>query len=303
MHAGRLNWGLVFIIIGLFFLGWSTRYLPFDVIVRLVELWPVLLIAIGIQMIFSKSKTPQLAYLSSLLLLGAAIYAVTPYWGDIKYRTAERTSGMIEQSITQPVQALEIRADFSDRDFTLDDYEGDAAVMKYDHELVGPEFKFREDENVGQLVISGFGRNWLHFLKEIQDRELPIWKLSLSQVYPLDLYLRAEQSYCYLRMADLNIRSLDLDCEKCHEVVLQFGDKIPAEPVLLDLRKSKVRLEIPRELNIMLKDGMSLPYYMTENLGFVERGDDLFSDSVVAEDNLLILDIGPGLRDLEINRY
>jgi hypothetical protein len=282
MHAGRLNWGLVFIIIGLFFLGWSTRYLPFDVIVRLVELWPVLLIAIGIQMIFSKSKAPQLAYLSSLLLLGAAIYAVTPYWGDIKYRTAERTSGTIEQSITQPVQALEIRADFSDRDFTLDDH---------------------EDENVGKLVVSGFGRNWLNVLKEIQDRELPIWKLSLSQVYPLDLYLRAEQSYCYLRMADLNIRSLDLDCEKCHEVVLQFGDKIPARAVMLDLRKSKVRLEIPRELDIMLKDGMSLPYYLTENLGFIERGDDLLSDSVVTNDSLLILDIGPGLRDLEINRY
>lgn len=303
MHAGRLNWGLIFIIIGLCLLGWTTRYLPFDVIVRLVELWPVLLIAIGIQMIFSKSKTPQLAYLSSILILGAAFYAVNPYWGDIKYRTAERTSGTIEQSITQPVQVLEVRTDFSDRDFTLDDYAGDAAELKYDHELISPELKFHEDEDIGQLVVSGFGRNWLNVIKEFQDRELPIWKLNLSQIYPLDLYLRAEQSYCYLRMADLNVRSLDLDCERCREVVIQFGERIPEEPVLLDLRKSKARLEIPRELDIMLKDGMSLPYYITEELGFVERGDDMFSDSVVAEDNLLILDIGPGLRGLEINRY
>ena len=303
MHAGRLNWGLIFIIIGLCLLGWTTRYLPFDVIVRLVELWPVLLIAIGIQMIFSKSKAPQLAYISSLLIIGAAVYAVNPYWGDIKYRTAERTSGSIEQSITQPVQALEIRADFSDRDFTLDDYDGDAAELKYDHELISPEMKFHEEEDIGQLSISGFGRNWLHFIDEFRDRELPIWKLNLSHVYPLDLYLRAEESYCYLRMADLNIRRLDLDCEKCHEVVLQFGEQIPREPVYLDLRKSKVQLEIPRGLDIMLKDGMSLPYYMTEDLGFVERGDDLLSDSVVSKDKLLIIDIGPGLRDLEINRY
>ena len=83
MHAGSLNWGLIFIIIGLVALGWTTGRLPADVFLRLWDLWPVLLIAIGIQMIFSKSKLSGMAYLSSILIILAAAYAVAPYWEQV----------------------------------------------------------------------------------------------------------------------------------------------------------------------------------------------------------------------------
>jgi len=307
MNASRLNWGLIFIIIGLVLLGWSTGRLPFEVIVRLLELWPVLLIAIGIQMIFNKSKVPQFAYISSLLIIGAAIYAVAPNWDNLKYRDARITFGSFEQEISAPVSALEINAEFTNREFIIDDYNDDPVALAYDHEQFKPQLEFLTIDTLGKVVIKSFDNEWYNRLTDFLDifkgYEQAHWKLRLSRNYPLNLVLKSRESYCYLRMKDLNIRSIDLDCEECDEVVLQFGLKVPEKAVMLDLHRSRLRLEIPDDIDIMIKDGAALPFYLTDDLDYFERGDDLFSDSVISRDSLLILDIGSGLSGLEINRY
>jgi LiaF transmembrane domain len=300
MMAGRLNWGLVFIIIGLAALGWTTGRLPFEVIINLVDLWPVLLVAIGIQMIFSRSKVPQFAYLSSILLILTAAYAVAPHWDAIRDRDAERESGKYERVLEEEITAIEVRASFDNRDFILTDYTGSGTEFKYDRELINPRLSFQADEGLGIVNLSHQGNRWTRFFK---SHDLPQWKLGLSRDYPLDLYLKSEKGYCYLRMADLDINVLDLECEKCYEVVLQFGEKIPSKPILLDLRRSKLRLDVLKEIDIVLLDGTALPFYLTEDLGFIESGNDLVSDSVMDPNSTLVFEIQSGLKELEINRY
>ena len=299
MKASRLNWGLIFIIIGLVILGWSSGHLPFVAIIRLVEYSPILLIAFGIQLIFSRSKAPQLAYLSSLVIIVSAVWILMPYWDQIRAGGMERNYGQLEQKIEHDVDALEIKADFSDRDFTLDDFRGRGAKLTYDHELLSPEIIYDERDNMAFIKLNQQGNVWN---KIFHKADLPRWKLDVGSDMPLDLDLTSYKGYCYLRMADLYVRSLDLDCEKCYEIVLQFGDVIPSRPVNLDIEKSKLRIEIPREHSIVIRDGAHMSSYLTDDLGFIEYGEDLISDSLALGGQALILNIGPGLRELEINR-
>ncbi len=300
MHAGSLNWGLIFIIIGLVALGWTTGRLPADVFLRLWDLWPVLLIAIGIQMIFSKSKLSGMAYLSSILIILAAAYAVAPYWEQVTTgQTIERESGTIEEVLADETGTLEINADFSYRDFTLEDHLASEIEFQYNHESLRPVYSYRDDGGRATLRLDHQEYRWLKVFKR---DELPIWKLAVPPDNPLDLYLKSEKGYCYLRMAGLDIKSLDLDCERCYDVVLQFGEKIPREPVLLDLNKSRLRVEMPEMYNVIIRDGNRMPFYLTEDLGYFEIGDDLVADTLIPRDSSLILDISPGLRELVINR-
>ena len=299
MKAGRLNWGLIFIIIGLVVLGWSAGRLPFVAIIRLVEYSPILLIAFGIQLIFSKSKAPQLAYLSSLVIIFSAVWIVAPFWDQIKEGGVERTYGTLEQNIDGRASALEIKADFTDRDFTLDDFRGRGAKLTYDHELLSPEIVYTERDGMAFIKLNQQGNVWN---KIFHKSDLPRWKLNVGSDVPIDLDLSSYNGYCYLRMADLYVRSLDLDCEKCYEIVLQFGDVIPSQPVNLDIAKSKLRIEIPREHSIVIRDGVNMSSYLTRDLGFIESGEDLISDSLALSGQALILNIEPGLRELEINR-
>ncbi len=299
MQASRLNWGLILIILGLVLLGWSTGRMPFGVVVRLVDMWPVLLIAIGIQMIFAKSKFKGMAYLSTLLILGAAFYAAAPYWDQISSDRTEATAGKKQASLEADINAIEADIEFSFRDFSLDDYLGKGVEFRYDHEFSQPYFKFEERDNIGRLKID---RPSDHWLKDFKRSDLPQWKVMLSDDHPVNLYLKGEKAYCYLRMEDLNINMLDLNCEKCYDVVLEFGSKFPTSPVDLDLDKSKLKVLIPAQYVVMLRDGSILPDYIVEDLGYFRHGEDLISDTIYNEDSLLVLDIAPGLRQLEIIR-
>jgi hypothetical protein len=160
-------------------------------------------------------------------------------------------------------------------------------------------YSYRKDDGRATLRLDNQEYRWLKVFKR---DELPIWKLTVPPDNPLDLYLKSEKGYCYLRMADLDIKSLDLDCERCYDVVLQFGEKIPREPILLDLNKSRLRVEMPEMYNVIIRDGKRMPFYLTEELGYFEIGDDLVADTMIPRDSSLILDISPGLRELVINR-
>jgi hypothetical protein len=301
MQASRLNWGLVFIILGLAALGWSTGHLPFEVVWRLLNLWPVLLIAIGIQMIFSRSKASGFAYLSSIIIVLAAVYAVAPYWDQVRTgMSRERESGKFEQQIGEGINVVEVNADFANRDFTLDNSTGPGMELEYNHELVSPSFRYRALEGVGKLNLDKEDyRIWRIFRKS----ELPRWKLNLPEDYPLKLYLKSRDGYCYLRMADLDISSLNLECPHCYDVVLQFGKMIPEKPVIVDAKRSTLRVELPPGISVRLRDGARMPYSLTENLNYIRDGDDLVSDSMMIPDSVLTLDIAPGLRELIINRH
>jgi hypothetical protein len=260
----------------------------------------VLLIAFGIQMIFAKSKAPLLAYLSSLLIIAAAVYAVVPYWDLIKNPETEKGYGRIEKILSADADTLEIRAHFNHREFTLDDFDKPGFEMQYSRESSSPQINLAESGNIATLHIDHLHRPWMRF---IDNDDFPYWKLEIGRQHPLDLFVDGKRSYCYLRLADFKLNSLDLECDKCYEVVVQFGADIPKRPINIDLYKSDLRVEVLSGYEVMLKEGTELPFYVIDHLGFSKLGRDLVSDTIYHPDSLLILDIKPQIKNLQINWY
>jgi hypothetical protein len=75
MKVSSIRWGVIWIGIGLFFLAINLELLDSLVFPRLFTLWPVLLVAIGVELIFRHTKLYFLALLSPLLIAGAFIVA------------------------------------------------------------------------------------------------------------------------------------------------------------------------------------------------------------------------------------
>ena len=68
MKVSSIRWGIIWIGIGLFFLAINFGVLDNLVFPALFSLWPILLIAIGVELIFRKTKFYFLALLSPLLI-------------------------------------------------------------------------------------------------------------------------------------------------------------------------------------------------------------------------------------------
>lgn len=77
MTPSRVRWGIFWILVGLVFLANNLGWLSWWVWADLLHLWPVLLIAIGLEMIVKKSKIQWLGFLSTLLIIGAFAWAIS----------------------------------------------------------------------------------------------------------------------------------------------------------------------------------------------------------------------------------
>lgn len=77
MTPSRLRWGIFWILVGLVMLANTQGWLSWWVWADLLHLWPVLLIAIGLELIVKRSKMQWLGYLSTLMIVGAFAWAVS----------------------------------------------------------------------------------------------------------------------------------------------------------------------------------------------------------------------------------
>jgi len=71
MSPARLRWGLLFIAVGVLLLATKSNWLSGYYWLELLDWWPVLLIAIGIEKIFLKTSVRIISYLSFLAFCGS----------------------------------------------------------------------------------------------------------------------------------------------------------------------------------------------------------------------------------------
>ena len=74
MTPARFRWGLLFILVGTLMLLAEADVLNLNFVIELAYLFPFLLIAIGIEKIFAKTRLKALAYLSSVVLVAGALW-------------------------------------------------------------------------------------------------------------------------------------------------------------------------------------------------------------------------------------
>jgi hypothetical protein len=115
MTPSRVRWGIFWILVGLVFLANNLGWLSWWVWADLLHLWPVLLIAIGLEMIVKKSKIQWLGFLSTLLIIGAFAWAISQNEGfgysDFGFISPSQTEVRCDN---QEATAAGIKVRFSD---------------------------------------------------------------------------------------------------------------------------------------------------------------------------------------------
>ena len=80
MSPARFRWGILFILIGGLLLLNNLGVLPWWVWADILSLWPLLLIAIGVEKIFTRSRVEFIAYLAPV---GLAVVVVWVAFGGL----------------------------------------------------------------------------------------------------------------------------------------------------------------------------------------------------------------------------
>ncbi len=119
MRVSSVRWGVIFIGIGLLFLAINLELLDTLVFPRLFSLWPVLLIAIGLEIMFRRTRLYVLAFLSPIIIAGAFIAAATAT-GDWGWKADEFWNRWVWRATEKKVDIVEIPSDTAVRALKLD---------------------------------------------------------------------------------------------------------------------------------------------------------------------------------------
>lgn len=76
MNPSRVRWGVTLILIGGIFLAINLGRLSWWIWADLLRLWPVLLIAIGLEVIVRKSKVEFFGYISTIIIIASVLWVI-----------------------------------------------------------------------------------------------------------------------------------------------------------------------------------------------------------------------------------
>ncbi len=259
MRVSSIRWGIVWIGIGFLFLAINFEVLDSLVFPRLFSLWPVLLIAVGVELIFRRTRLYFLALISPLLIAAAFILAATygggyawsfdEFWRDWSWRYSGEKEFSGQILLEAPADTIDIVMDLGQADFSIASIADrsvsvEAVFHKRSPQLTSrlagtTEFISYENRETAKSSILGIRKTDLRGDFVISD-ELPL-KVNLSTELEKPI------------IDFSNLRLLDLDLfMKSDEAVLRLGEFSDSIGVTIS-GKSKV-------LEIFIPEGIGLEF-------------------------------------------
>lgn len=256
MQANKIRTGVIFIGFGVAALLYNMGELDGYYFYDLLRLWPILLVAIGIEMISRRSAVPALAYLSPMLVIGAFLYAgaigndgwdndpFSDEWYDGESSLVTNTRSF---SLDEPIDEARYYIDLHNG--TLDLESGGHGLGRGTFRMAG-KLRSSISETDGKAIVrirqSGSSRH--------SDAQFDVF---LAEDLPLTLDLKGNDCNFSVNCKKLSVRQLYLELSD-GDAVVTLGKAL--ESVLAHLRTgdARVRFEIPRAAGLRL-EGMAPP--------------------------------------------
>jgi hypothetical protein len=257
MRISSLRWGIILLGIGFTVLAIKFDYVDSYVWHTLFALWPVFIIAIGIELIFRGTRLHYLALLSPLLIAGTFIYAGLTTernnWGD---RWNNRR--WFNEDFNRDTKHYSFDKDALLKNLELDIKFGAGEVWlgPTSNALFTADLEYRRNEPSCNLSISG--ENGKISVKSTELRAFYFWndnklkndaRMFVTDSLPLDITLDAAAASADLDLTDLIVNSVRLE-SGASSVDLRLGCRSNNVSVKINSGASRVMISVPREMGL-----------------------------------------------------
>lgn len=251
MSGDGINWkrvsgGLYLVGFGTFLLLTTHGDRPWSFWIDALAFWPVMLVAIGLRLIFERSRTPWAILLSPVLVLGTLTYvawrgpvAWTEDWAPLR---AERPAGAARWTFKGNLALAEIDLSAAplSRGLLVDGRTAPGGVAEI---RVRTGLRVRPGERAApaRVRLRSSGHDWPGSVFHSRPRH---YDLKLARDLPLDLDLGLAFARGRFDLAPAPVSGFDLD-GAFNDLTLRLGP--PKAEVRLDLRGAfnQVRVEVP----------------------------------------------------------
>jgi len=277
-------WAVISLGLGTVFLLANFGYVEWNSLNLLLKLWPLLLVALGLDLIFQgrSALATVLGVLLAIVIMGAvAWYALantaTDRVGNTSVSQKLEGATSVDMRISDPTGRMEISAG------------ADAgSLLQGSIDLVGNN-KLSQDyqvqDNHGSLDLSMQGTAWGPWMAGFDD---PLWQFELSPEVPITLTAETAAGSLKLDLTGLNIDELNgTVAVGSLDVVLDPQDQLQGQ---LSNPVGKITIHVPEGalVEITLQTAISTQNYPD---GFTKMGDRLYSPNATPENATVRLEV------------
>ncbi len=270
MNAGKVNFGLLLIIIGLAAFAVNVDLMDWYVYIDLLDLWPVLLIALGIQMIFRRTPIPQIAYISSLMIAVVGGYVLLDNLDFGGAGSHERIMTTSLSDLDDTVSRMVYDIDVDDCDLTVGGTDSKIAECRFRNFLTKPDMELVSRNDYAVLTVDENNISNVRIIED--DYASPDWNLHLYNQLPSEFRLDCRNSTIHFNLQDFEVNKLSARIPRS-TMNLRFGDASPEVTVSMTVSRSEIRIRIPDGAGVEILDSRNFNDYYVGNLDFVVDGD------------------------------
>jgi len=277
MTPARFRWGLFLVLLGTLLLLRNADVLNDNFWADLLIYFPVVLIAVGIEKIFAKSRAKIISYLTSVFLfLGALYISFSGSLGGIENSFFSQTTYKLEYDPT--VRVMHAVLNLDEIDLTIRDSGDELIFGRFDRFTRKPKIEYWTDGDKAMVTLTSRPRSFLGGAIRIDSGDPQDWYLRFAEDIPLEMECFSGNSDLHLNFSTTPLRSLKLDADDAR-VYLKLGDCEPLVKVDIVGEDTNLRFRVPQNVGLKIF-GEDYKSYLTRlglisnNGGFTTKGFD-----------------------------
>lgn len=306
----RLGFGLTLVTVGVIWLLFKFNILSFSIIDAIIDLWPLLLVVAGVNLIFNNKSI--ITFITWVLFLGILIW-----YGQF--------GNMSINGMTERISGEEVVS----RDQSWESYESAKGEIALSDDIEKGNLKF--DLGFGGLYISGSSDNDVEYeipekitkvysrttkrtanieFEQIEklffnwgDNQPMDYDIELPEDVEWDIDINTGAIDAKIDLKDLDVRNLDIDCG-AGDIDITYSEDAPLVYTDIDCGATEVSLNVPEDAGVEISiDGLVSENNFLSN-GLVKVSDDIYrSEDFEKSDIKLFIEIDTGVGDITLSTY
>jgi len=307
VKVSSIRWGIIWIGIGLFFLAINLELLDSLVFPRLFSLWPILLVAIGVELIFRRTRLYFLALLSPLLIAGAFMVAATAkgdwgwssdeFWHRWAWRANEKKIDIADIPSDSLAQELDLRLECGPSEITIRAVSDHFFKATTEYYKRSPWVEHTLNNNIEKIEFSNREKTRLTLLglNIAASRS----DFEIADYLPIRATIKATDDQPEFDFSHFILKSLNLDI-RSNKTSLYLGDRADTVDIAISGRVDRLSLQFPTNYSLRVEGDSTKLQGILGNKGMTRRGKVLFSNSGDST-RVIRLTIAASIKNLEIN--
>lgn len=256
-----LRWGIVFIAAGLSWLLVRNDTISPAVFWYFLTLWPLFLVAIGVEMIFKRTDLKALAYISPALIAFAFLMA-----GQEAHKVEQSGSSKYRDSFSKQLSAetelLKAKVELGDYDLYVRASSGSRLRGRMTGSHGAPKIEFSEVGSDALVEVndrsSFFSWDWHSFpgVIHVGSNRAPEFKLEPPKNVPLSLEIEGDESNVELNMREISLKDLIANVDDI-AMSMTIGSNEPLVDVTLNGKDNRLLIRLPNGAGLRI-DGAGI---------------------------------------------